>query len=329
MLHHHLVPWLISRASGMARLFGHLFESAARVVQVGFFQNERFLSGANRQSDASRRRSEKQTGRGRATGKASKSCNSFRRGGFIITCPARSGSTMLVHLLRSHPEICSHDEVFSPEKVKGMTGTYLQRIEEDPSFLDQLSADRYCDPIKFLYNRALDPQGKKIVGFKLKHDELVLPGYKMLRDEIADNRKLRIIQLRRNNLLRRYVSHYIASNLTRVTLAVSNQPIPELPRIRLDPVGCEKDFETVLAREAEFGALFASHPHFSISYEGIVGGDLNKLDQLLRFLNLSPRPLTTPTQRLGRDDLRGVIENFDELREYFSNSRFAQFFEPV
>ncbi len=32
---------------------------------------------------------------------------------------------MLVHLLRSHPDIISHDEVFSPGKVGGMTGTYL------------------------------------------------------------------------------------------------------------------------------------------------------------------------------------------------------------
>jgi LPS sulfotransferase NodH len=329
MPHHHLLSWLISRVSDLARPLNHLFKSAAQVVQVGLFQDKRLLRRANRKNDSRHRDPEEPIGRRRTTEKESECGDSLRRGGFIITCPARSGSTMLVHLLRSHPEICSHDEVFSPEKVKGMTGTYLERIEEDPSFIDLLSSDRYCDPIKFLYTRALDPQEKTIVGFKLKHDELVLPGYKILRDEIAANRKLRIIHLRRNNLLRRYVSHYIASHVTRVTLAVSNQPIPDLPCIRLDPVACEKDFETVLAREAEFTALFDSHPHFSISYEDMVRGDLNKLDHLLGFLNVSPRPLTTPTQKLGRDDLRTVIENFDELREYFSNSRFAQFFEAV
>jgi hypothetical protein len=41
---------------------------------------------------------------------------------------------MLVHLLRSHPEICAHDEVFSPDKVRGLSGKYLQKSREDPGF---------------------------------------------------------------------------------------------------------------------------------------------------------------------------------------------------
>src|SRR5207249_6431079 len=60
--------------------------------------------------------------------------------GFMITCPARSGSSMLVHLLRSHPEICAHDEVFSPDKVRGLSGKYLQKSREDPGFIEWLSA---------------------------------------------------------------------------------------------------------------------------------------------------------------------------------------------
>jgi hypothetical protein len=84
---------------------------------------------------------------------------------------------MLVHLLRSHPEICAHDEVFSPDKVRGLSGKYLQRSREEPGFIEWLSAERYRDPIRFLYKFVLDPDGKKAVGFKLKHDELVLPGY--------------------------------------------------------------------------------------------------------------------------------------------------------
>jgi hypothetical protein len=114
---------------------------------------------------------------------------------------------MLVHLLRSHPEICAHDEVFSPDKVRGLSGKYLQRSREDPGFIEWLSAERYRDPIRFLYKFVLDPDGKKAVGFKLKHDELVLPGYETVRNEIVSNRKLRIVHLRRNNLLRRYLSH--------------------------------------------------------------------------------------------------------------------------
>jgi len=109
---------------------------------------------------------------------------SYRIRTYMITCPARTGSTMLVQLLRSHPEICSHGEVFTPHRITGITGIYAQERREEPDFLERLAVERNDDPIKFLYKIVLDPQGKKAVGFKLKHDELVLPEYKALLEEM-------------------------------------------------------------------------------------------------------------------------------------------------
>src|SRR6267142_234317 len=195
----------------------------------------------------------------------------------------RSGSSMLVHLLRSHPEICAHDEVISPDKVRGLFGTYLQRSREDPGFIGWLSAERYRDPIRFLYKFVLDPDGKKAVGFKLKHDELVLPGYETVRNEIVSNRKLRIVHLRRNNLLRRYLSHYIAANITRVTLAVGEQSIPELP-----PSGWTLWIAKEILKRHSSGKqslqFFCRPSKLSISYEQLISGERSQLDKLLRFL---------------------------------------------
>src|SRR6266487_5415466 len=179
--------------------------------------------------------------------------SSYRDNIYMITCPARAGSTMLVHLLRSHPDVCSHDEVFSaPGTIGGMTGTYLTKRRADPDFANCLSIQKDRDPIKFLYKIVLDLQGKKAVGFKLKHDELVLPEYKALRDEIAADLDFRIIHLHRENLLRRFLSHYVVNRVTHTTLAVEGQCIPEVPPVRLDPLECQRDFETTLRRDAEF-----------------------------------------------------------------------------
>jgi LPS sulfotransferase NodH len=107
---------------------------------------------------------------------------SYRDNIYLIACPARSGSTMLVHLLRSHLDICSHDEVFSaPGTVGGMTGTYLIKRREEPDLANRMATQKDRDPIKFLYKIVLDLQGRKAVCFKLKHDELVRPEYKVLR----------------------------------------------------------------------------------------------------------------------------------------------------
>ncbi len=247
----------------------------------------------------------------------------------MITCPARTGSSMLVHLLRSHPEICSHSEVFTPHRITGITGSYLKKSREQADFLDRLSRERDRDPIKFLYKIVLDCQEKKVVGFKLKHNELVLPEFKALREEIANDLDFRIIHLRRENLLRRFLSHYIANRVTHTTLAVQGQPIPDVPPVRLDPLECQRDFETTLKREAEFRELFASHRGFSLSYEEMVARDPGKMAALLDFLGVSPRELTTTTKKLGNDNLRNAISNFDELRSYFAGSSFSKFFEDA
>jgi LPS sulfotransferase NodH len=248
----------------------------------------------------------------------------------MITGPARTGSTMLVHLLRSHPDVCAHDEVFSaPGTIGGMIGTYLIKRRAEPDFAHRMSAEKDRDPIKFLYKIVLDAQGKRVVGFKLKHDELVLPEYKALRDEIAADLDFRIIHLHRENLLRRFLSYYVVNRVTHTTLAVEGQRIPEVPPVRLDPLECERDFETTLRRDTEFRELFAQHPSFSLSYEEIVARDPEKMVGLQNFLGVSPRELTTTTKKLGTDNLRRAISNFDELHSYFADSPFAKFFEDA
>jgi hypothetical protein len=259
----------------------------------------------------------------------SKRMGSYRENIYMITCPARSGSTMLVHLLRSHPDIISHDEVLSSGTLGGITGTYLIKRREEPDFAERMAAIRDRDPIKFLYKIVLDLQGKKAVCFKLKHDELIQPGYKVFRDEIVNDRDFRIIHLRRENLLRRYLSWYIANNVTRVTLAVHGQTVPELQPVVLKPRKVQQNFELILNREREFAELFAQHPGFQISYEEMITPGSEKLQCLLDFMGVPRRELTTTTQKLGCTDLRKVIANFDELRSHFAGSPFSKFFEDA
>ena len=100
-----------------------------------------------------------------------------RDNGFMITCPARSGSSMLVHLLRSHPEICAHDEVFSPDKVRGLSGKLLQRSREDPGFIEWLSAEEIpMIPSDFCTNSSLIRTERRQLGLSLSMMSLRLAG---------------------------------------------------------------------------------------------------------------------------------------------------------
>ena len=237
---------------------------------------------------------------------------------------------MLVHLLRSHPDIISHDEVFASAGILGgMTGTYLTKRRQEPDFADRMAAEKDRDPIKFLYKIVLDLQGRKAVCFKLKHDELVRPEFKVLRDEIVNDRDFRIIHLRRENLLARYLSHYVASHVTRVTLAVQGQTIPEIQPVILDPHKCQEDFERISALEKEFTEIFSKHPGFRISYEEMIIPGSEKLQCLLDFMGVPRRELTTTTKKLRNNDLRRAIANFDELRTHFVATPYSKFFEDA
>ena len=74
---------------------------------------------------------------------------------FIISCAARTGSTMLVHMLRSNPEIMCHGEVFNYRNIGGLMGSYnslRESAEHDKALLDLYRKD----PNTFLYKVVFD-----------------------------------------------------------------------------------------------------------------------------------------------------------------------------
>ena len=92
---------------------------------------------------------------------------------FIITCAARTGSTMLRYLLDGHPEICCHGEVFvrkgllrfifKNRRSFGLSSGYkeLQQAYQQKPLEDFLSKD--------LLN--ITHNAQQAVGFKFKTDE--------------------------------------------------------------------------------------------------------------------------------------------------------------
>ena len=92
---------------------------------------------------------------------------------FMIACAARTGSTMLVRTLRSHPALLMHGEVWG-EHMVGLDGPLARECEADPAAFEALQHARFEHPAACM-RRFLDAHGAQAVGFKLKFDELVRP----------------------------------------------------------------------------------------------------------------------------------------------------------
>lgn len=253
-------------------------------------------------------------------GRASRGTGAVR---FLIVCPARTGSTMLAWYLRDHPDVCMHGEVFAPKgpvALDGLEASLGEPLEE------ALRAVRDREPVRFLHDVVFVAADRCAVGFKFKYEELSLRRWAKVRRALADDTDLRVIHLSRENLLGRYLSQFIATQVTHVFNLTSPNGRADVPPVVLDRDDCLADFQRIEAREHEFRALFARHPTIDVKYEELVASPERSLAQIQDFLGLELRTLRSKTERLETRSLTEAIVNHDDLERSFAGTKYERFF---
>ncbi len=249
----------------------------------------------------------------------------LRSGLFMITCAARTGSTMLVNLLQSHGDLLCHMEIFNPARVEAFSGTLRERLAAEEGLEARLRELRKYEPEQFLYKFAFDAQGRKGVGFKFKYEELLLPAFARARAVLLQDTDIKIIHLRRRNLLERYLSWWIVNNVTHVTMIREGETRPVVPPVRLDPAACRADLERVGRLGNFVGGMFRHHQVLDIYYEDLIGAESEKHHKrLLDFLELPRRPLHTVLGKLAEAPLQERIENFSEIRRALAGTPYEK-----
>jgi LPS sulfotransferase NodH len=246
---------------------------------------------------------------------------------FIIVCPARSGSTMLAHLVRSHPDCVSNSEVMAfTDNVGGFDSSIRKHLA---SYGDESELVRWRreDPVDFM-NRAAFYAGDHLWGgFKIKSDELVLREYASILDALRADRSIKVLHLNRANLLERYVSWVMVNEVTGVTMAVRREDVPEFGTVRISPRKAERDFVLAEERQALVDGWFANHEMLQLLYEDLTRDPVGESKRICDFLDVESRALTTQTIKIA-PHVSTLISNFDQLREHFAGTRFAPLFEP-
>ena len=247
---------------------------------------------------------------------------------FVITCPGRTGSTLLATLLQGHPEVCCHGEVFGWRVFEGFLGIdYQGPISEQhkPPIVDKLVQLRLDDPVSYLRDFVLFPGGYKAVGLKFKYEELSIESYTTVRHWIRDNQDLKIVHLTRENLLKRYASEVIATKITKVFNTWYEPPPPT--RITLSAEECEREFAHAEHQKDRYTKLFSKHEVLNLTYEELLADRDLKLAEVQAFLGVEPAEMKTRMKKLNPDSLAELLENYDELRHHFKGTRYEAFFE--
>lgn len=235
-----------------------------------------------------------------------------RKNRFVLYTRSRSGGTLLIDLLNSHPQI---------------------QCEEDARQAELLER-HWVFPLHYAENKAVLGSAE-VYGFKLKIEELLIMQRVSSRVFLAQmhRRGWKIIYLQRHNILRQAVSFQVAQQTKtwhRVQETEQSSQNRSREKARLDSGRLLQ-----LLTHLEYGLAqekidVADLPHLSLSYED----DLQRAEtqqqtanRVFEFLGVEPHEVQTQFGRTGSDDIFARVENADEIRAAVQNSSFAHFLD--
>ena len=229
---------------------------------------------------------------------------------FVIFAQGRTGSTLLVDLMNSHPDIFTFGEIMQHNVIRNVR--WPRRYAEGLCSLSR----------------------KGTVGFKVKIYQIEGTQRKDPKRVLHDfhDHGWKIIYLKRANILRHSISD-IRSEKTGTFHKVEGKKVAQegkggKRKIRIEPEELMQtmDFrEGCLAREK---AALEDLPHFTVSYETDLMGEDNQreaMNRLFEFLGLPPHEAETSFRKVTSKNIADDVENFAELERALAESRYAEY----
>ena len=223
---------------------------------------------------------------------------------FIILSSPRSGTHMLRTSLDRHPHVVCLTEMFNPDYTEGRfpfsIDTPAERILSDHIFRE------YGDEIQ-------------AVGFCIHRSGARTGDHGPVWDLLKKIPDLHVISLRRQNLLRRYVSF----QLRNVRDLTAERPDP----LRIDTATLIADFERQREITARFDEDWADHPLLAVSYEDLCYNFDAAIEQIEGFLGISRCPLRPATAKRRMKPLSSTIHEFATLQRELRGTEWERFLD--
>jgi LPS sulfotransferase NodH len=220
---------------------------------------------------------------------------------FIVLTRSRSGSSLLMSLLSSHPNVETHGEYFR-----------------------RLNGRSYHKMINNIFSSK--PQKIKAVGFKMFYDHPYDEPNSDLWNYLANLTDIRILHLKRRNFLKTFVSRKIAG-ITNEWFAKQNKSIKGNIALTIDPEELYNSYNKYRNLERQRIILFENHKIMEIVYEEMTMDINDHFCKITKFLEIPFIQPKTDLVKQNTKKLREIIQNYNELRHYFANTELAIFFD--
>lgn len=225
---------------------------------------------------------------------------------FVVNASPRTGSYMLTTTLDQHPEIRCHGEALSPWREDCPPGA-------------STAAEFLCQDV---YTH--DPPAKA-VGFKLLDQDARQGRFSDARSFLRASR-VRVIHLRRRNLLRQALSFAVAEK-TDVWILEGGERRPEEAVVELEPSELIRNFESAEGRRLDNERWFAPCPTLDVCYEDMAHHLDAEMERISRFLGVTPRPVRPTTRRQEQRPLQRAIGNYETIARTLSGTSWEVFLD--
>jgi LPS sulfotransferase NodH len=246
----------------------------------------------------------------------------------IILTSQRSGSTFLKSCLDAHPQIRCYGEL--------LVGGNLEPSR--PVLGNRLMTKAYC----YLAGRAWNPErimdryyGRKeapVVLFKAMYNHA---DNRRVRKYLAEHEEIRVIHLRRDNLLKQHVSRMlIYEKRERPWQPHSTYRLPVVS-VRIEPQRAISEMRRVRDTYNDFEQLLSRHRRIELKYEELFNGPTlsndawHAISELLEIEHADDA--TSNLVKINPNSLRPMVKNYDELAAALAETEFAKYLddEPV
>lgn len=247
---------------------------------------------------------------------------------FFLLSSQRTGSAFLEQCLNSHINVLCQGEILLGygEFYHGFPPAILRRYRRLRTLWQAVSSGAILNPKKTMESCWGSKSSEECKAFRLMHNQ-IQRDYRVKR-YLKDLLNVKIIHLRRRNLIKQYVSLELMHNQSkygRFSAHVTTQP--ELVKINIDSSKALAYINKIYDQRKESLTLMEHLDYIELDYEDIIrGGALSEeaVSTLADFLDVQDDRMVSSQVKMNSSNLREVIANFSELELFFESSPYSE-----
>lgn len=236
---------------------------------------------------------------------------------------------MLSTALQNHNEVCAHGEVLN-DRDDQILEFFGLNYHAPGAIIDILRAELWRSPANFLDKFVLQAGRFPAVGFKFKYEEMNSPLFGDARAYVLRNTRIKIIHMTRENIWERFLSEYIAINVTGEFNSTDEAILIPAKKIYIPIPTIAAALTKTLSLQTHMSKLFDRHQTLSVTYEEFTRDPASAFKKVTDFLGVTSMNFTPTTKKIRSAlPVQEMVENYSEIQRAFARTEFESMFSQT